>query len=822
MKRTLDADKEEWDVIGTPLPLTAPALSRSNSLVSGFFSSQIAVSRRGSFCDSTCDGSAVAATTMSTATAGATSRKRKRSSFGSEKITPAAAAASPKQLPTFAMAVMPRSGKRVKVWIKISAGRGRPRGSTNKKPERQVPNHVVTTGKKKPPPSSDNTDNSSKNNNNNKGNGNKNGRSSNLHSTRNNSRVKVVLPPTDVMASLEHASTPLKKKQPPQTNSKKPATAKTGNPVAELSENSHSAALPTACRTTRNSMATLAFSPLKPSTRPSAKGRPVIESQKSCLLAAAVPSVSRTTRNSMTSLLPEHETVGTLAAKPASSPLKQSTRSSSKVLSSVSRTTRSRIISSLADATVGTFAVQHASSPVRQSPRALAKSQVAESQNSHTAAMPSSRTTRNSRASLSADEAGGAVAVKPAFPPSKQSTKARAVAVVESQNGQSATSIPATDRTTRNGMAALSVAAIDQSGRVQDSQLSSVPPPESFPVGSVVLVQARSVPGNKRWNNKPGGVAHVTRVQQQGVSMRYDVKYVLGGREKDIEAVFLSWHDNSNNTRPVSNREAGVAEKQPSSIIKQPDSQISSQVSPPVDNPQVEDSLLSLLPVVNGPESKVSASFPVGAAVVVQGRWCPGFKHKPGGVARVTRVQQCNDSILYDVKYVLGGNEKSVEESLLSWHSDNVERPVRSNEAVAGARVSTSEVQQLESQTVTASQKSTRPADDKSSSSLVKHSGHQSVHSDEDAIASGGENNSQPERTSSCREQPKRISTRALLDDGTRGRGTPRSKSVRTRSMDILTEVAPYPNKRRRVEGSYLSSQSSTRRARDPLELLMP
>jgi hypothetical protein len=772
MKRTLDADKEEWDVIGTPLPLTAPlAPSRSNSLGSGFSSSsQVAVSRRGSFCDSTCDGSSVAATTRSS-TAGTTSRKRKRGSLGSDVATPA----SSKQLPSFAMAVMPRTGKRVKVWIKISPGRGRPRGSKNKKPDRLVPNHIVTTGKKKPPPSSsynaNNSSSSSSNNNNINNDDNKNGRSSNLHSTRNNSRVKVVLPPTDVMASLEHASTPLKKKQKLTMNAKKPPA---GRPVAELPY-SHSAAMPAAsCRTTRNSMASLAFSPLKHSSRPSAKAsRRVVGSQISH--SAAMPSASRDPRNSRAPVA-VGETLGTLATEPASS-------------------------------------------PVRQSPRALAKSRpAAKSPHSHSAAaaMPSaSRTTRFSRASLAADE--GVLAAKPASSPVKQSTRSSLKDRAVPQSSPSAT-MPSS-RSTRISKASLAadetggiLAAIEKSDHVVDSQAAPVPTPESFPVGSVVLVQARSWPGY----NRPGGVAHVTRVHQQGESILYDVKYVLGGREKDLDGVFLFWHDNNNsNTRPVSIGEAAVAvDKQSSSTEKQPDSQISSQESaPPADDPPS-----SSLPLVDSPEINASVAFPVDAAVVVQGRLGPGSKYKPGGVARVTRVHH-GDSILYDVKYVLGGNAKSIEESFLSWHSDNVVRPARSHEAVTGKKASTAELQQQESQTVP-SQRFTQPAEDKSKT-LVKFPGRPAAHSDEDAIASGGENNSQPERTSS-RRQTKRIATLALLDDGTRGRGTPRSKSVRTRSMDILTEVAPYPNKRRRVDGSYLPSQAFTRRAKDPLELLMP
>jgi hypothetical protein len=55
-------------------------------------------------------------------------------------------------------------------------------------------------------------------------------------------------------------------------------------------------------------------------------------------------------------------------------------------------------------------------------------------------------------------------------------------------------------------------------------------------VGTIVTVQSRTWPGM----NKLGGVARITRVHEEGSSLSYDVTYVLGGKEKGVEAIFVS------------------------------------------------------------------------------------------------------------------------------------------------------------------------------------------------------------------------------------------------------------------------------------------
>jgi len=63
---------------------------------------------------------------------------------------------------------------------------------------------------------------------------------------------------------------------------------------------------------------------------------------------------------------------------------------------------------------------------------------------------------------------------------------------------------------------------------------------EQIKNGSIVMVQSRLWPGI----NKPGGVARVVKVHQApGNSLKYDVAYVLGGREKKVDESFLSLHN---------------------------------------------------------------------------------------------------------------------------------------------------------------------------------------------------------------------------------------------------------------------------------------
>ena len=70
-------------------------------------------------------------------------------------------------------------------------------------------------------------------------------------------------------------------------------------------------------------------------------------------------------------------------------------------------------------------------------------------------------------------------------------------------------------------------------------------PPAVYPVGTVVQVALRTWPGI----NKPGGVARITHIHhienqhvEQGPmpSIQYDVSYVLGGKEKHVDALYVT------------------------------------------------------------------------------------------------------------------------------------------------------------------------------------------------------------------------------------------------------------------------------------------
>ena len=64
-----------------------------------------------------------------------------------------------------------------------------------------------------------------------------------------------------------------------------------------------------------------------------------------------------------------------------------------------------------------------------------------------------------------------------------------------------------------------------------------------------------------------------------------------------------------------------------------------------------------------------SAALAVGTIVQVQARHWPGI-NKPGGVARITKVEISDVGTRYCVAYVLGGKEKKVEEAFVKKHND--------------------------------------------------------------------------------------------------------------------------------------------------------
>ena len=76
-------------------------------------------------------------------------------------------------------------------------------------------------------------------------------------------------------------------------------------------------------------------------------------------------------------------------------------------------------------------------------------------------------------------------------------------------------------------------------------------------MGTIVQVEDRCWPGI----NKQGGVGRITKVHLDGGSVLYDVAYVLGGREKKVEAVFVSKQDleQKRNRSPKSAEKANLS-----------------------------------------------------------------------------------------------------------------------------------------------------------------------------------------------------------------------------------------------------------------------
>lgn len=67
-------------------------------------------------------------------------------------------------------------------------------------------------------------------------------------------------------------------------------------------------------------------------------------------------------------------------------------------------------------------------------------------------------------------------------------------------------------------------------------------------VGTIVNVQSRTWPGM----NRPGGVGRVTRAHTDGPTVAYDIQYVLGGRERQVDGVFVTPDESSTTTSPES------------------------------------------------------------------------------------------------------------------------------------------------------------------------------------------------------------------------------------------------------------------------------
>lgn len=77
------------------------------------------------------------------------------------------------------------------------------------------------------------------------------------------------------------------------------------------------------------------------------------------------------------------------------------------------------------------------------------------------------------------------------------------------------------------------------SPKKQIDTLNTVDSAILFSVSSVVRVEARLWAGI----NKPGGVAQITKVHPSDNGTKYNVRYVMGGQEKDVDAVYIKPHE---------------------------------------------------------------------------------------------------------------------------------------------------------------------------------------------------------------------------------------------------------------------------------------
>lgn len=116
--------------------------------------------------------------------------------------------------------------------------------------------------------------------------------------------------------------------------------------------------------------------------------------------------------------------------------------------------------------------------------------------------------------------------------------------------------------------ASTTASATPESHRGNDDEEDKNNNEEVFPLGSVVMVQPRTWPGI----NKPGGVGRVTSVTRSSGQVFYMVKYVLGGREKDISSLYVSLTEResqSASSKPSHRRRVSTTDDIPLHILQE-------------------------------------------------------------------------------------------------------------------------------------------------------------------------------------------------------------------------------------------------------------
>lgn len=225
----------------------------------------------------------------------------------------------------------------------------------------------------------------------------------------------------------------------------------------------------------------------------------------------------------------------------------------------------------------------------------------------------------------------------------------------------------------------------------QKDEVVSTDTKPKWSVGDVVCVVSRMFPGS----NKPGGVGRITACHPDGT---YNVKYVLGGGEKNVPEMYVNENqepsvckntDSVEEENRIQRRRSAASARE---TAQKPETSQGVAVCVPSTNPvdaesnqERADPKPSVSKVVvpgdnnavvssdkkgGGEGKKFESKLNVGDVVQVASRTWPGM-NKPGGTAKITK---CHQDGTFDVKYVIGGSEKRVEEQYISSTSQSKRR----------------------------------------------------------------------------------------------------------------------------------------------------
>ena len=174
--------------------------------------------------------------------------------------------------------------------------------------------------------------------------------------------------------------------------------------------------------------------------------------------------------------------------------------------------------------------------------------------------------------------------------------------------------------------------------------------------GCTVKVKARTWPGI----NKPGGVARVTKCNKDGT---FDVSFILGGRDKNIEPKFVKIHTTLTSANSLKRAAAPKPGEFAAPSSKRKKGNYNSDRSERSENGDSNGSQ----------ENKV---YKMGDIVVVEPRMWSG-SNKPGGVGRVVQYNAKDGTV--NVRYILGGMDKDVKLKYVKPEEDDETGETRSS-----------------------------------------------------------------------------------------------------------------------------------------------